>query len=108
MNDVDFGLLVVAVPLAGYGLFLGGRAYERKIAKQAFRQLAHQAMMSTTAMMNVMVGMVKKRLPDLTDKELMREVIDGCAAVGIQAVAVDTNTKEVMKGPEVSDDNKAE
>lgn len=110
MNEVDFALVIAAVPLAGYGVFLGGRAFERRIAKRAITQIVHNAMSSTTAISEAMMSIVRKRCPDVPNQELIQEMVNACAGVGIQAVAMDPETKQVVR-PTVevkSNDNKAE
>src|SRR6266404_7779891 len=95
MNEVDFGLVLAAIPLAGYGVFLAGRYYERKIARKAIRHLVTQAMESTSKMMDAMMRVVHARLPDVPPAEIIQDVLNACAAVGISAVAVDTETRQV-------------
>lgn len=110
MNEADILFGVAAVAMGGYGAFLAGRYHERGIAKKAIHNILGHAMQSTSKMMDAMMSVVHARLPDVPPAEILQEVLNACAAVGIQAIAVDTETKQVKRANvEVkTDDNKAE
>jgi predicted metallo-beta-lactamase superfamily hydrolase len=100
MNEIDFGLVVLISTGAGYLL---GKHLERKKAQAAFGNFRQHAMNSIMATTNGIMDVVHKRLPDLDVKVLMQEIVEACAKHGVQAVAVNTETGHVIKGPKPND-----
>jgi len=98
MNEIDFVLGVFLSSGAGYLL---GKHYERKRARQAFRNFAKHAVDSTSRVNAVMIDMVRERFPDIDLRAFVKELLNKLRDAGIEAVAVNIENGKVEK----ADDN---
>lgn len=94
MNEIDLVMVVLVSSGAGYLL---GKHFERKKAQAAFSQFQHQTMHAIQRTTAGMMAVIKKRAPDLSDADLMQEIVNACKAEGVEVFAVNGATGGVIK-----------